>query len=218
MSQSIPVAVVTGQHPFEVQCFHQMFRSLENIDAYVQHMEDFCASPEDVRDRYSAVVFYNFHMRTPTGEEEGWFEKPMRGALERLGTAQQGIVVLHHALLAFPDWEPWTRLTGLKDRKGFGYDVGQRIKVEVAKAHPVTEGLKSWDMGEETYTLKVEPEDSEVLLTTAHPKSMRALAWTRSLGSARVFCLQLGHDHEAYSHPQFRSVLRRGILWSARRT
>ena len=47
----LKVAVVTGGHSFNVMSFHEFFRGLDGIDAYVQHIGDFCSSPEDMRDR-----------------------------------------------------------------------------------------------------------------------------------------------------------------------
>jgi type 1 glutamine amidotransferase len=58
-------------------------------------------------------------------------------------------------------------------------------------------------------------DDSHVLLTTDHPKSMRTIAWTRQVGQARVFCLESGHDRVTFADPNFRTVLGRGIAWAA---
>jgi type 1 glutamine amidotransferase len=61
-------------------------------------------------------------------------------------------------------------------------------------------------------------EGSEVLLTTDHPKSMKTLGWARQYKQSRVFCLESGHDNQTWADPSFREVLRRGLLWCARRT
>jgi len=178
-------------------------------------MEDFCADAGGARELYEAVVFYHFHQATPTGEGP-WYEAPMKAALERIGETPQGIVVLHHALLALPQWQFWAKLVGIEDRS-FSYHVGQTLNVEVANAdHPITRGLQAWTQVDETYLMADPGPDSEVLLTTDHPKSMRCLAWAREFGEARVFCLQLGHDRAAYDHPSFREVLGRGVQWVAR--
>jgi type 1 glutamine amidotransferase len=71
-------------------------------------------------------------------------------------------------------------------------------------------------MTDETYTTN-EPENSTVLLRVDHPHSMRALAWTRQVDAARVFCLQSGHDNSSWAHPGFRHTLERGIAWCAGR-
>jgi hypothetical protein len=60
-------------------------------------------------------------------------------------------------------------------------------------------------------------DDSQVLLTTDHPKSMRTIAWARTFRRSRVLCTASGHDHVTYADPHFRRFLGRGIQWVAGR-
>ena len=215
MDTPVRTAVVTGQHPYDVPGFIDCLNALEGVAAYPQHMEDFCADAGGARATYDAVVFYNFHQATPTGEG-AWYEAPMKAALERIGSTEQGIVVLHHAILAFPQWPFWTELVGIEDRS-FSYHVAQTLEVQIASGdHPITRGLAPWTQVDESYLMASPGEGSEALLTTAHPKSMRCLAWAREFGKAQVFCLELGHDRTAYENPSFREVLARGVQWVAR--
>lgn len=214
--RDVRLAVVTGRHPFDVRGFAELFRSIEGIDAYIQHMEDFSADPAGLRDWYDVVLFYNMHTDTPTGEGP-WYEAGIKAALERLGQTEQGICVLHHAILAFTDWRPWAELVGIQDR-GFGFHIGETVQVQVADGeHPITEGLQGWEMIDETYAMADAGQGSHVLLTTDHPKSMHTIAWTREYGKARVFCFQSGHDNQAWAQTGFRQTLTRGILWAAGR-
>jgi type 1 glutamine amidotransferase len=220
MNQPVRVAVVTGGHVYDVQNFHRLFRRLassrDGIDAYIQHMDDFASEKEAVRDAYDAVVFYIMLMDTPP-DEERWPHGNPYAAVEHLGTAKQGVLVLHHATLAYPQWPTWNELVGIPDRK-FDFYVGQDLHIEIADAkHPITKGLAAWDMVDETYTMLEPDKDSHVLLTAKHPKSMKAVGWTRQRGQARVFCFQSGHDNLTWENAGFTEVLRRGILWCARR-
>ncbi len=209
-------AFVTGQHPHDVPAFIDCLNALGGVAAYPQHMEDFCADAGAVRETYEAVAFYNFHQATPTGEGP-WYEAPMKAALERLGETPQGVVVLHHALLAFPQWPLWTGLVGVEDRS-FSYHQNQTLPIEIAPGdHPITRGLAPWAQVDETYVMGDPGNGSEVLLTTEHPQSMRCLAWAREFGQARVVCLQPGHDRIAFENPSFREVLARSVRWVARR-
>lgn len=211
------VAVVTGGHSYDVMNFRRLFRDLADIDAYVQHLDDFCSSPEDVRDGYDAVIFYTFMQEIPMDEGRAWYEGTPRAAMEHLGATDQGIVVLHHALLAYREWSLWNDLVGVEQR-GVGFHPEQTLAVEiVASDHLITRGLAPFTLVDETYTMGDAGSDSEVLLTVDHPKSMRTLAWTRSYKNARVFCYESGHDNQTWTHPSFREVLTRGILWAARR-
>ncbi|MCZ6675898.1 MAG: ThuA domain-containing protein [Candidatus Poribacteria bacterium] len=208
----IKTAVITGQHAFDVPGFHALFRSIPDIDFYLQDLENFAADAGKVRNQYDALVFYNFHQETP-GAHGG----RIRQALEQLGETQQGILVLHHAILAFPQWSLWSDICGIGDRR-FGYDPGQTVHTEIVNAsHPITQGLTAWEMVDETYTMENAGEGSEILLTTEDPKSMQTLAWTRQYKNARVFCYQSGHDNRVFSDSQFRAVISRGIQWLAGR-
>ena len=212
----IKTAVVTGRHPFDARGFAQLFRSLEGVDAYIQHMEEYTTDPGKIQDWYDVVVFYNMDRTMPPSDGQ-WHERRTRAALERLGETKQGILLLHHAILAFPDWEPWIEMVGIEDRS-FGFDHDQSLHIEIANPeHPITRGLAAWDMVDETYSMGAPGPDSEVLLTTDHPKSMKVLGWTRRCRNAPVFCFQCGHDDQAWSNESFRAVLARGIHWLAGR-
>ena len=214
----IRTAVITGQHSYDVPAFTRLFRVLPNVDAYVQTLDDFVADVGKARDWYEVILFYNFHQGTPGDpEQEPWWGKGTRVALERLGQTEQGIVVLHHALMAFREWSFWSDLVGIEER-GQGYHPDQRLSVHVEDPdHSITRGLVDWAMTDETYTINEPGPDSQLLLTTDHPDSMRSLAWTRAFGKARVFCCASGHGAQAFDNPHFRTVLSRGIGWAAHR-
>ena len=92
---AIKTAVVTGAHGFSVVDFHHLFRGLEGVDCYIQHLDDFACATEAERDSYDAVVLYFFVHPYSVGDagkgepqdaEEPWFfaRKP-RAAIEHLG-------------------------------------------------------------------------------------------------------------------------------------
>jgi hypothetical protein len=217
LTAKVKTAVITGGHSFQVIEFHELFRSLPGIDAYIQHLDEFSSSSEEVRDSYDALCFYFMPRESPTDEALPWWAGKPKAALERIGQTEQGIVVLHHAILAYPEWPLWSELVGIRDRD-FDYFHDERIVISPTPIeHPITEGLSAWTMIDEAYDMADAGEGSEILLTTDHPKSMTSLAWTRSFGKARVFCDALGHDNQAWEHSSFRTVLERGIQWVARR-
>lgn len=215
-SDAARVAIVTGSHPFDVPAFHALFRAMPGIDAYVQHMEDWAADWGQVRRAYDATVFYNFHQQNPSGDEP-WPGAAVRAAIEDLGATPKGIVVWHHALLAFPRWTTWAGLVGMPER-GSGYHPGETLEVRIAAPdHPILRGVAPFSIVDESYIAGDPEPGCEVLLTTEHPKSMRTLAWTRQHGASRVVCMQLGHDAVAWGNPGFRETMLRSILWSAGR-
>jgi hypothetical protein len=213
----IKVAVVTGGHSYDVPNFHRLMASLGQIEPYIQPMDDFAASPAEVREAYDVVAFYIMLMDGPSDEGHPWWAGKPKSALEALGQTKQGILVLHHATLAYPQWPLWNELAGIADRS-FGYHIGESIHVKVAApGHPILEGVKDWDMIDETYTMAEPGPDSRTLLTVEHPKSMKSIAWTRQYRASRVLNFQSGHDNQTWQNPSFRRVLERGMLWCAGR-
>ena len=214
---SILTAVITGGHDYDVIGFQDMFRQIPEVDVYPQNLEDFATDSGDSQGKYDVLLFYNMHLATP-GTETGKVGPRTRESIEALGRSGQGIFVLHHALVAFPDWDLWGDLCGVRQREDTGGAGGQTVRLDVLEPnHPITNGLGPWEMIDEVYTKADADEDSAVLLTTDHPRSMKTIAWTRHFRDARVFCYQSGHDRTAFDDPSFRTVLTRGIQWAAGR-
>ncbi|MEZ4638246.1 MAG: hypothetical protein R2856_25365 [Caldilineaceae bacterium] len=135
----IKLAVVTGAKAHDVIGFYELFRSFDGIDSYIQHIDDFAASPNAVRDAYDAVLFYFMMPGVATDEGlPGYCGRP-RSALERLTQTGQGIVVLHHALLAYPQWAAWSDIVGIADRTLAAYSHDERIPLTIVDTeHPIT--------------------------------------------------------------------------------
>ncbi len=215
----IRVAIVTGGHPFDVPSFAAVFRAMPDVDAYVQHLEDFTSDVAGRARGYEVVVFYNMTKLKPT-DQLAWYEGKTFTALEALGERTQGILVLHHALLAFPEWELWSQIVGMRKRRIESYHMGQEVFVHVADpTHPVTSGLSDWTITDETYLMgPAEPADgNHLLLTTDNPTSTPTLAWARTFRNSRVLCYQSGHDARAFEDASFRRFVHQGIRWLAGR-
>jgi type 1 glutamine amidotransferase len=123
-------------------------------------------------------------------------------------------VILHHAIVAYKDWDEWAAFVDIEDRAlDYLHDVEMDVSVADAE-HPITRGVSDFSITDETYLMNG-PAESTVLLTTDHPKSMKEIAWVRTVGSSRVFSFQLGHDATAWENPGFKTVLKNGIVWTA---
>ena len=226
-SLPIKVAMITGHHPYDVINFQQMLRSFPDIDFYPQHLEDFIQDEDEARSQYDVIAFYNYQQSTPSSEGDQfsrdisseWERVDVKGSLEALGENGQGILMLHHALTAFPKWQYWLDICGMGDttkayQPGAESRTDQDLHIEVVDPdHPITRGMESWDMIDETYNFADTGEGSEVLLRVDHPQSMNTIAWTRKHKEARVFCLQSGHDNQTFTDPNLRKVLGRGVHW-----
>ena len=208
----IKLAVVTGGHAFDVPNFHRLFRRLPGVDAYVQPMDDFASSSQGIRDGYGCILFYHMLKGSPLDAGQPGHATKTLTALERIKETGQGLVVMHHALLAYELWPDWRELSGINPVfRSYQHD--QRLKVGVLNPeHPITAGLTGFELVDETYEMDEPDAGNEILLATDHPQCVKALAWTRRFGRSKVFCCVPGHDNQSWSSPIFGEVLRRGIL------
>ncbi len=217
-NKKIDVAVITGAKAHDVINFHKLFGDLPEINSYIQHIDDFASTPENVRDSYDVVLFFFMMKAGPTDDGlPGYCGRP-KSAIEHLGQTDQGIIVLHHALLAYPAWSFWHEIVGIRDRSLSKYAHDENVSIHVVDpAHPITQDLSDWTMVDETYLMADAVGDNHILLKANHKQSMQTIAWAREHKRNRVFCLQSGHDNQTWTDKNFKTVLNRGILWSCRR-
>lgn len=210
------IAVVTGAHSYDVIGLRHLFSGMPGIDAYIQSLDDYSSSSDEVRESYACVVFYNFHQETPDDASCTWYMGPQRTTLEALVANEQGIVFLHHGLLAFPEWAVWSGLTGIQKRS-FSFKPDQEVNLTLTeREHPITADMNPFTIIDEVYGMQEPSADSKVLLTTEHPDSMRSIAWVKEQEHKRIFCFACGHDAQAWTNPDFQEILLRGILWTAK--
>jgi uncharacterized protein len=211
---TIKLAVITGQHPFDVIGFTTLLRSMPGLEFYLQNLDNFAAADQKTRDSYDVLMFYNFHRETP-GNEQNWWEKGIKESLENIGKTKQGVLILHHALLAFINWEFWSDLIGIPDRS-HAVLPGQTVVSDIVNPGlAISQSLTPWEMIDEIYTMAEPGEESEVILRTRNPLSIKALAWTRQYQQSRILCYQSGHDRNAYDNLNYRAFLQQGISWLA---
>ena len=150
-NSDIKTAVVTGNHEYDVLNFQRLFRELPDIDGYVQSLEDFATDPLGGWKRYDAVIFFNYHQDTP-GSVGGELDDAVACSLGELAAAETGIVLLHHAILCYPQWDVWEDLSGIPTRGATGSAADQTLRIDPTDTdHPITSGLTSWDMIDEYY-------------------------------------------------------------------
>jgi len=224
-TDKIKVAVVFQGHPYDVAGFRGMFDRMPDVDYYLQDLENWALDAGKCWHDYDVHLFYNMHYWGRFATRGRMAEYRVRDTIEHLGETEQGIIVLHHALLAFPDTANWSALCNIENRRLRGCDAGQTVTTEIANPdHPITRGLEPWTMTDELYVID-EPKQpkgfmqrgSDILLTTDHPKSMKALGWAHQYRKSRVFCYESGHDNLVYRDVSFQTVLNRAIRWTAKR-
>jgi hypothetical protein len=93
-----------------------------------------------------------------------------------------------------------------------------------ASDHPITRGIRDFDLVTEQYWV-LHDDYIDVLATTTQavrpgdpwtrPVTSPAV-WTRQWGSGRIFVSTPGHRVEVLENPAVRTIIERGLLWAAR--
>jgi len=215
----IDVLIVHNGKKFDRQTFFGIFKHDDII--YTEYLlKDESEVFEDISDwNYDVILLYNMTQKISPKRQENFVR-----LLKEKGI---GLVVLHHAQAAFQSWHEYHNIIGTAyiyfdveiDGKPWPHGKvheGMNIPITVVDdQHPITRGMKDFEIIDETFKGRWWTEGNHVLLTTNHPENDEPIAWTREYGKSRVFNIQLGHGIEAHSSPEFRELLVRGVRWTA---
>lgn len=214
----VRILVVTGGHSYDQSSFNDMLNSLgRNIKSQVV---EFPAAydlflPEN-RNRYDVLVLYHMWQKI-TPEQEKIFAECIR--------EEKPVVALHHSICAFDRWPEYWHIIGGKyfhkptvvDGKEYAactyiHDLHFMVSV-TKKKHPVTKGVKDFNIFDETYKgYYIEP-GVEPLLTTTESSSNPVIGWSKQYGKSRIVTLQSGHDTPTFQNLNFRKLLKQSIEW-----
>ena len=208
------VLVVTGGHDFETS-FYTVFEGYDDL-VWAHATSNQAAFKSDIRQKFDVLVLYDYSQEL---DEKG--RKNLRDFVE----SGKGVVVLHHAICDYQDWEWWYKevVGGKYLLKPEGampastYKHDEELFVKPVIRHPITDGIGSIHIWDETYKGKWISASNTVLLTTDNPTCDPPVAWISSYPKSRVVYVALGHDGAAFRHPAFRALVRNSILWSASR-
>ncbi len=215
----IRILVITGGHSYDQSAFYDMLNSLgRNIKSQIAELpaayELF--SPEN-RNQYDVLVFYHMWQKI-TPEQGKIFTECIREG--------KPVVALHHSICAFDGWPEYWHIIGGKyfhkptvvDGKEYAactYIHDLHFMVNIAKKkHPVTKGVKNFNIFDETYKgYYIEP-GVEPLLTTTESSSNPVIGWSKQYGKSRIVTLQSGHDTPTFQNSNFRKLLKQSIEWT----
>jgi type 1 glutamine amidotransferase len=218
----IRVLVITGGHDFEKDAFFKLFKDNSDITyRAVEHPQAQAEFSAEAAKQYDVIVMYDFNQKISDEAKAEFVARLKEG---------KGLVVLHHAIATYPDWPEYWKIIGARyylaktnvngvEKARSAYKHGMHFTLHVAdQDHPVTRGVKDYEIHDETYKWFDVAGECHPLLTTEEPESNHVIAWAKSYENARVVYMQSGHDHFAYENPNFQQVLRQAIRWSAKRS
>jgi type 1 glutamine amidotransferase len=210
---ALRLLVVTGGHDYPTS-FYTVFEGRPEW-RWTHAASSAEAFAREIVSRFDVLILYDYAQKLG---EEG------RAHLRAFAEAGKGIVVLHHALCDYADWPWFEELAGgrylLSDEGGmkastYRHDV--QLFVKPVGSHPIVDPVGPLQLVDETYKgMRISPKITP-LLEIDHPDGDRCVAWVSPYEPARVVAIQLGHDEQAHRSAAYRELVRRAILWSARR-
>lgn len=216
---NLRVLLTVGGHAFEEEAFYAVFKAMPGVTFQVAQMPRDAGRLKPALEKdFDALVMYDMVAGIGPEQQKAFVELLYRGI---------GVVSLHHNLGAHAGWPEFARIIGgkffLKETEFQGkkyrplqWQHDQDLLIQVADPdHPITRGLKDFQIHDETYLGFWTDPKARVLLKTKHPKNNPKIAWVKQYGNSRVFYLMLGHDSKTYANPNFRELVHRAIRWAA---
>jgi type 1 glutamine amidotransferase len=217
--QVIRVVVITGGHSYDKTPFNEMLSSLG--PEITSEVTEFPAAYElflpENRGKYDVLVFYHMWQKI-TPEQEKLFSETIKEG--------KPLVVIHHSICAFDEWPEYWNIIGGKyfhkpttvDGKEYAactyiHDLKYLVNI-TKKKHPVTKGIKDFEVFDETDKGYYVASGVVPLLTTTEKSSNPLIGWTWQYGKARVVTLQSGHAAPTFQNENFRKLLKQAIEWS----
>ena len=182
-----------------------MLNDTDNIEADFSQNYDVLT---DGLNGYDTVLFYTDIGELTPAQESGLLNYVRTGG---------GFFGLHTAAASFRDAEGYhSMLNGFFN----GHSPYMDFTVNVSDGeHPITEGLVDFEVTDELYYLKHNPDTSHQLMH-AYDKTKdetHVMAFHHRYGEGRVFYFALGHDRVVLENLSFQTVIRRGALWVGNR-
>jgi type 1 glutamine amidotransferase len=220
-TKNIRVFVITGGHSYNKETFNEMLNSLGpgftfQVVELPAAFEMF--NPEN-RSKFDLLLFYHMWQKITTDQQKVFADCIKSG---------KPVVALHHSICAFDDWEEYRHILGGKyfhkptviggkeyAACSYIHDMHFTANIAVNK-HPVTKGVKDFELFDETYKGYYVEEGVTPLITTSEPSSTPVIGWVKKYGKTKIVTLQSGHDSPTFQNPAFRQLLKQAIEWAVK--
>ena len=209
----IRVLLVTGGHDHEPS-FYSLFEKqdgmLVNVDPHPG------AYRAEFVPRYDVLVLYDL-------VQVDQIDTARREHLQKFVESGKGLVVLHHALCSYNQWEWWWRdVVGARylenaqeNMPASSYKHDENLTITPVRAHPILTGIGVMQMTDETYRGMWMSRTNTVLLKVDNPTSDGPVTWISAYQKSRVVAIQPGHGRQAHLHPDYQRLVRNAVFWAA---
>jgi type 1 glutamine amidotransferase len=213
-SDAVRVLLVVGGHVHDPSLY-DVFERQRDIRLDVDPHP--AAYSRDLVKNYDVIALYDMVQEVPPAQQ-----KRLREYLELGG---KGLVVMHHALADFQNWEWWWKevvggrylLKPDLGMPGSTYKHDIEMSLTPVAEHPVVKGLTPSRILDEGYKGQWMSPNNKVLVEATHEASDKPVVWITPYQKARVVVVQLGHDRHAHENPWYRQLVRQSVLWAGGR-
>ena len=211
-AKNTQILIVTGGHNFDRESFFKMFDSFEGVSyTELKHPEANLQLGTIDPKTFDAVVFYDMPKTISEAEKESYYK------LLKLG---KGLLFLHHSQCSYQEWDEYKTIVGGKyheeknspQTSTYQHDVTFTVKITGIK-HPVTKGIKDFEILDEVYGNTEVLPGVITLLTTDHPQSSKIIGWTHTKENSRIVYIQPGHDKNGWFNPNYQKLVKQAIAY-----
>ena len=166
--------------------------------------KDFDALKKENLAGYNVVLFYGSGGDFTSPEQEKGLEQFVTN-----GGGMAGV----HATDAHKRSDIYWRLLGGR----FTTHGGGKFTVHLTdESHPITAGMKDFEINDETYQNADHPAAKmHSLGRMDRENEKQSMVWVQEYGKGRIFNTTLGHGTEAFNNPEFQRLVVRGLYWAA---
>ena len=218
-TKPLKVVILVGGHGYDKKNFHKAWGGHKDIQCEVWKGSPYTVFNDISKFDYDVILMFNLTSAITDTQKANFLKLLAKGV---------GLVVWHHALANCQNWPEFEKIAGCKFWLKPGVKDGKKIpkstvghtryKIQIANTdHPITKGMKDFEIQGEWYGKQTFADGLDVLVTTDHPASDKPIAWTVNYQGAKIFGYQSGHDVKVWPHPGPRRLLGNGIRWVAGR-
>ena len=194
----LKVVILVGGHGYDKKNFEKAWGGHKDIQCEVWKGKPYAVFDDISKFDYDVILMYNLSSGITAAQKTNFLALLKKGV---------GLVVWHHSLANCQNWAEFEKIAGCKywmkpgekdgkkiGRSGYAHD---RYQMKIANAdHPITKGMKDFEIDDESYNKQTFADGLKVLLTTDHPKSDKAIAWTNDYKGSKIFGYQeIGRAH-----------------------
>ena len=179
------------------------------LDATGDFEVTFTENLDDMKERIKAfdvLAVYTTGLQLTKEQEAGMCDFVQNGG---------AFVGIHSASDSFKNSDRYWEMLGGR----FSGHGGGRYTVYIYdKEHPITKGLKDFEIEDETYRHNFHANaQMRSLIRMSRGNERQSMGWVTYYGKGRLFFTGLGHGKPAWSNPSFQRLVVRGMYWAAGR-